>query len=110
MAKVLHVTNAFSINMLNDNANLSFICIPREAAESLVKAHLVKSHIGHADMASVVSSALGSEIPMVRDTYTRSEGDILLVAQYHGPRLEEGTTELPEGATIGWWLVADSQQ
>jgi hypothetical protein len=32
-------------------------------------------------------------------------GEGVLVAQYRGPRLPEGATELPEGATIEWYVV-----
>lgn len=31
--------------------------------------------------------------------------DAALIGQYIGPRLPEGATELPAGATIEWWLV-----
>ena len=28
-----------------------------------------------------------------------------IIGQYSGPRLEEGATELPEGARIEWWII-----
>lgn len=32
-------------------------------------------------------------------------GVLILVGQYIGPRLPEGATTLPEGASIEWWTV-----
>ena len=33
--------------------------------------------------------------------------DALIVAQYRGPRLPEGATELPPGAKLEFWLVKE---
>lgn len=45
------------------------------------------------------------EVPVNRASYTLVPGEKLLVAQYKGPRLPEGATKLPEGATIEFYLV-----
>lgn len=100
----LALTNAFSINMLTGDKKLQFTQIHGEDAKRLAVGG-ISSHIGHADMAKLVGEQLGCEVPMVRDT-TQLRG-VMLVAQYKGPRLPEGTTTLPEGATVEWWLVED---
>jgi len=40
-----------------------------------------------------------------RKTVKLSSYIATVVAQYNGPRLEVGATELPEGAQITFWLV-----
>lgn len=102
---VMPLANAFSINMLSgDFKNLTFTKVSLEDAQRLTAGE-ISSHIGHADMANVVGGLLGREVPMVRDTMRFS--GVLLVAQYSGPRLPEGTTTLPEGAAVEFWLVED---
>ena len=101
----ISLANAFSINMLNSAFHeLLFTKLDLEDARRLVSNGLT-SHIGHADMANVVGTLLEKEVPMNRDTM-KFHG-VLLVAQYTGPRLPEGTTELPEGANVEFWLVED---
>ena len=63
------------------------------------------SVVGHADTARVISSILGWEVPANRVSYSVEKGDILYVAQYTGPRLVEGATELPDGATIKFYKI-----
>ena len=108
------ITNAFSLNMLNFNADVKIRNLTAEQAKNLIEenaAHggLHRSAIGHADMAAVASEALGMHIPMNRSTVELVSGDMLLVAQYSGPRLPEGATTLPEGATIKWMTVSIQQ-
>lgn len=99
------VANSFSINMLNGAFHeLMFTKLDIEDAQRLVSEGLT-SYIGHADMAAVVGNLLEKEVPMNRDTM-KFHG-ALLVAQYTGPRLPEGTTVLPEGAAVEFWLVED---
>ena len=63
------------------------------------------SVIGHADTARVLSSVLGREIAFNRVSYTAEHGDRIYVAQLSGPRLPEGATELPEGATFKFYKI-----
>lgn len=63
------------------------------------------SCVGHEDVAAVISEQLGIEVPVNRVSIKLKSGDIILVAQYVGPRLPEGTTQLPEGAELVWYLV-----
>jgi len=62
--------------------------------------------IGHQSTADVVNSVLPVDVVMNRITVSLDDKSALLVAQYKGPRLEEGVTELPEGAHIEWWTVS----
>lgn len=101
--KGVAVLNAFSLNMLQGSSTIDFQRIDKEVVKFLLNGAKIHSHIGHQDTAALVSTDLGVDIPMVRDTYT-FEG-CALVAQYTGPRLAEGTTTLPEGAEINYWLV-----
>jgi len=66
----------------------------------------VKSAIGHADTANVVASLLGIPVQVNRVNIELVPGDWLVLAQYSGPRLPEGTTTLPAGAEIRWYLIS----
>lgn len=65
-----------------------------------------ESCIGHADTARVVGKALCfPTLEANRVTVSFKAGDTALIAQYRGPRLQEGATELPEGAEIKFYKV-----
>ncbi len=65
-----------------------------------------ESAIGHADTANVISGLLGRSCPCVRITVPPvKEGETFFVAAYQGPRLPEGSTTLPEGASISFYRV-----
>ena len=99
----MFILNAFSLNMLVGNADISVREISQDVAASL--AANGTSAVGHADTAAVFSNVLGVEIPCNRATVALKEGEAALVGQYSGPRLPEGATTLPEGATIRWLVV-----
>ena len=113
---MLYLTNAFSINMLpptdtGQEKTVYFLKISPARAKSLVaQSDCVGefvSAIGHADMARVVGEMIGRpglEVNRIGATFNPGV-DVLVVAQYRGPRLPEGATELPEGATIEFWEV-----
>lgn len=70
--------------------------VPAEAA----------SAIGHADTAVVISNLLGREVPAARISVpTMKVGETHIVAAYQGPRLPEGSTMLPDGATINFYQM-----
>lgn len=92
-----YLGNSFSLNMISIDSFALFRARKVEPYDVPVDAISV---IGHADTAKVVSGILGREIPANRVNVTLNEGDALYVAQYKGPRLEEGATKLPEGATL----------
>lgn len=94
--------NAFSLNMFNPSTSFPIF---REMQVDEVKKISLESAIGHADTANVLSNILERNIPVNRSTVSLAEGDSAIVAQYIGPRLPEGATQLPEGAMIKFYLV-----
>ena len=99
----MFLLNAFSLNMLDGNADV----IVRQVSQSIaaILATTCESAVGHADTAAVFSAVLGVTVPCNRATVALKEGDVALVGQYSGPRLPEGATSLPEGAAIKWLVV-----
>lgn len=100
----MYLLNAFSLNMLNGNADIHVRQVSLASAQNL--ASDCTSAVGHADTAAVFSDVLGVPVPCNRVSVSLKEGDVALVGQYSGPRLPEGATSLPEGATIKWLVVA----
>jgi len=100
------LTNAFSISMLPADATLSFRRISLAEARELVASEPVRNVIGHPTTDALVREMLGGDLPEgVRESIVFNPSDMLLVAQYIGPRLPEGATVLPEGARIEFYLV-----
>lgn len=105
------VSNAFALSMLDRAAQLSSPRSPIPIDVNRVKDILfnpdnkVVSVVGHADVAAQLSNITGVDLPVNRVSIKLTEGDVLLVGQYVGPRLPEGTTTLPEGSVIEWWAV-----
>ena len=104
----MYLLNAFSLNMIDGNADIEVREVSQAWAASLA-AHCT-SAVGHADTAAVFSSVLGLDVACNRATVTLKAGDIALVGQYSGPRLPEGCSTLPEGAAIKWVVVRVSQR
>ena len=110
--KRLIISNAFSLNMLCENYTLlevSDVKGTEEVADFLytyfdVRRFEVVNAIGHLSTDIIVHDMFieyDIDIPKgQRVTVDLKKGDYLLVAQYQGPRLPEGVTELPEGAQI----------
>ncbi len=114
---MLYIVNAFSLNMLPDEVIL-FRPVMLHASKRFVidairraqenKYEGVECAIGHPDTARVVMNDLGLDLPCERKAITfRPGADKLIVAQYRGPRLPEGATELPDDATIEYWFVEE---
>ena len=99
----MFLLNAFSLNMLDGNADIIVRQVSLDVARSL--AGNCVSAVGHADTAAVFSDVLGAPVACNRVSVTLGEGDAALVGQYSGPRLPEGATTLPEGATIKWLII-----
>lgn len=129
---MIYLTNAFSLNMLpgllpqeekedldpdarlalgnqwvsfGHPARVEIIPIDDIDVRGYLDAREWVSAVGHASTAAVFSDALGVTIPANRLTVQVQPGDLLIIGQYSGPRLEEGATTLPEGATIRWFSV-----
>lgn len=102
---MIYVTNAFSLNMLRcASALVAITKVDIETVKSLIVNGFV-SAVGHEDVAKIVSNLLGIDVPFNRVNVTLNEGDVVVVAQYVGPRLEPGTTTLPSGAKIEFFVV-----
>ncbi|MFA5183937.1 MAG: DUF1874 domain-containing protein [Patescibacteria group bacterium] len=100
----MFLLNAFSLNMISIfPIAIKVEEISLEQAKALAAETI--SAVGHADTANVFSSVLGVNVPTNRTTVVLKKDDQALVGQYIGPRLPEGATTLPEGATIKWLLV-----
>jgi len=108
----LYICNAFSLSMLDrvDQCSPSTVRVPAPVGPDdlefiLALASDVISAVGHADTAAIFSGILGIAVPVNRMSVKLGPHDSALIGQYVGPRLPEGATSLPEGATIEWWLV-----
>ena len=107
------IGSAFSLNMLDRETQAHGhprIPVPCDDPQGyLAEAERIgvpiRSVVGHLGAATDFSTILGREIEFNRESVKLSPAQILMVGQYSGPRLPEGATSLPEGATIEWWLV-----
>jgi hypothetical protein len=102
------ITNAFSISMIEieKEGNINFRKITIAEVKNLLSHFPYSSAIEHADTAAVVSSILGVHLPANKIINVKlSKDKRLIVAQYNGPRLPEGSTTLPENASIDFWMV-----
>lgn len=96
---VSYLGNAFSLQMLNgDSAQINAIRI----SESIFKQEMQKevvSCIGHQETADIL------HVECKRTSIKLQTGDILLVAQLCGGRLDVGATELPEGYYFQYYKI-----
>jgi len=101
----MQLLNSFSLNMLAAfPAQPLFEEITLEEARAVLAAGF-ESAVGHADTAAILGEQLGVPVPAVRSTVSLCKGEVAIVGQYRGPRLPEGATRLPDGATIQWLRV-----
>jgi hypothetical protein len=100
----MFLLNAFSVNMLAGDASVRFTEITEYEAYMCL-AEGFTSAVGHADTAALFSSVLGLEVKSARLTVVFTQEDVAILGQYSGPRLPEGSTKLPQGATIRWYFV-----
>lgn len=96
--------NAYSLNMLNGRSGTAHFKRLTQA-EFVIGCADAESVYGHAQSAPIVASLIGRDVQVNRVSTILEEGDQLYIAQYAGPRLEEGATALPEGAAFTWWCV-----
>lgn len=95
-----YILNAFSANMLSEESSIvvDFKKIePNRVEEDAV------SCIGFANTAAIVSNLIGKTVEVNRASCALKKGDKAFIAQYQGPRLAEGTVELPEGSRMEFW-------
>lgn len=102
-----YLANAFSIQMIEDLTSLTNLCV-RPIGSGAVKVALkngATSCIGHADLATVLTDTLDQEVAVNRCNISLTPEDTLYVAQLVGGRLPEGSTSLPEGFEIQFFIV-----
>lgn len=108
----MKLANAFSIGMLEfehpyqETVGVAFSRVSLRALSERARLEGVESYVGHADTAQLLSNLLGVEVLANRASLKLNMSDELVVAQYCGPRLPEGATELPIGATIQFYQVS----
>lgn len=101
----VYLNNAFSLSMIEGSRALIEVRkITKDEVVSIL-GNSFSNIIGHSDTANIVANDLGIPNTAERKTISLGKGDILIVAQYIGPRLPEGTTKLPEGAKIEYFVV-----
>lgn len=103
-----YLANSFSLNMLREGAVLFFQrCEEKDILYWMKEksGRTIKSIVGHEDTARLFSRILGIPVKYNRESVMLDVGDELFVGQYRGPRLPEGTTELPVGSKIEWWHI-----
>ena len=101
----MYVSNAFSLQMLDLTRSNKVSVVPVDDPKEVVADQQFTSAVGHADTARIFTNILNINIPTQRISIKLTAEDALLVGQYVGPRLPEGATTLPEGASIIWLLV-----
>jgi hypothetical protein len=104
---MIYLSNAFSLNMVERDLKH----LPRLIPQNLVQVKNLllegfESVVGHADTANIFGRILNQSVEYNRKTILLKGDDILVVGQYSGPRLPEGTKELPEGSSIEWWIIS----
>ena len=101
----MKLLNAFSLSMVTYPALLRVEELSLADARRVAAFEGLESFVGHADACAVYSALLGVPVSMNRVSVGLASTETALVGQYHGPRLPEGATSLPEGATIKWLIV-----
>ena len=108
------ICNAFSLQMLAARPDHEYRVTVRPMTLAEVVSYLdwqgqqgygTRSAIGHADTAAIVGGMIGVPLEAARRSI-QVGCEPIIVAQYIGPRLPEGTTALPEGARIEFFLVS----
>jgi hypothetical protein len=92
-----------------ESVDINVVKIPGDVARVCLIGAL-ESYVGHADTAIILSGILGMEVPFNRANATIQQGETVVVAQYRGPRLPEGATQLPAGAEMNFLLVTVKEE
>jgi hypothetical protein len=116
MKKII-LANAFSLNMVEmsyqKDIRITEVAADMVAIEFCHQYEEKINCIGHADTDTIVRGMLIKAYPSCeknlplgeRKTIVLDESATMYVAQYSGPRLPEGATQLPEGADIKFYAV-----
>lgn len=101
---MLYIANAFAGQMIPDSCIISKKPVPTDIVKQMLENREWESCVGHTDTASVLSGILGVTIPANRVSISLTGDDVLIVAQVMGGRLPEGTTTLPEGTEMKFFM------
>ena len=96
-----YIVNATSWNMVNPDV----LVMRRKPINPADVPADVTSAIGHKETADIVSKMVGFPVSFNRVTIRLTKEDVAYLAQYDGPRLPEGCTELPAGARLDFFEV-----
>lgn len=100
---MIYVSDAFSLSMVPGNhREIDVLAYTANELAYVLKTRfpLVKSIIGDADIAQVVSSILGVDLPCNRENITLNRDDVLFMVQTAGGKLSNDATTLPKGVKI----------
>ena len=110
----MKVLNSVSLNMLAEGASGFRITSKLDVIEQdigyangldMVHWNHIDSYIGHQDLCDVIAHRYGVKLACNRASASLEKGEKVLVIQYLGQRLPEGSKELPEGSTINFLIV-----
>jgi len=96
------IGNAFALSMVDVPCQIDVKSLNADQVRNFAP---FESCLGHKDIAAIVSSIIGIEIPFARINVKLVSGEKMIVAQYIGPKLPEGVKELPAGSRIEFRLV-----
>ncbi len=103
--KMIKLVNAFSINMLKeDDSKVRFKRISLDEAKDILRQGF-ESFVGHQDLANIAAGMLEMPVQVNKVSTMLEKDDIMIVAQFIGPRLPEGATKLPDGARVDFFKV-----
>lgn len=91
---MIYIGNVFTFGFLaNKNVDIKSRQITWKEFDQALQGEFV-NYMGHEDVARMVG------LEQNRISISVKSGDVIYLAQYDGPRLEEGATVLPQGATL----------
>lgn len=91
---MIYIGNVFTFGFLaNKNVDIKSRQITWKEFDQALQGEFV-NYMGHEDVARMVG------LEQNRISISVKSGDVVYLAQYDGPRLEEGATVLPQGATL----------
>ena len=92
---MIYVGNVFTFGFLsNKNVDIKSREITWAEFDEVLASNNFINFMGHQDVAHMVG------LEQNRISISVKSGDVVYLAQYDGPRLEEGATVLPQGATL----------
>ena len=125
---IIYIGNSFCMDMLNkevqtrkitDGNTIGYPRIPipfnsMEEVKEFIKERKEKdpeseivSTIHYTDTAEVLSKLLEIELTVNKTPvkFSKTPGEIMIVAQYNGPWVNEPPYVIPQGFSIDWWRI-----